>query len=96
MVLHKGSPQAVASETHAFLKLLLHYLTNLNFYIRISHKQDKRIEEGDVFGHLIRRGGRLEEGANRVLGKCPVCGGELSVARLECPNCDTALEGTSR
>jgi hypothetical protein len=30
----------------------------------------------------------------QVLGSCPVCGGELEVARLHCPTCDTAIEGT--
>jgi len=29
----------------------------------------------------------------QVIGKCPVCGDELSVSRLHCRNCDTALEG---
>ena len=28
-----------------------------------------------------------------VIGKCPVCGDTLSVARLHCRNCDSALEG---
>lgn len=28
-----------------------------------------------------------------VIGKCPVCGEPLSVARLYCRNCDSALEG---
>ena len=28
-----------------------------------------------------------------VIGKCPVCGEPLSVARLHCRNCDTAVEG---
>jgi hypothetical protein len=30
---------------------------------------------------------------NLVLGKCPVCGEELTVTRLHCPNCDTTIEG---
>ena len=42
---------------------------------------------------LMRRGAKLEEGMNQVLGRCPVCGEELSVTRLECPSCATALEG---
>ena len=29
----------------------------------------------------------------QVIGKCPVCGDELTVSRLHCRNCDTALEG---
>ena len=49
-----------------------------------------------MFGHLVRRGRRLEEEANQVLGRCPVCGEELSVTRLECASCDTALEGHFR
>ncbi len=28
-----------------------------------------------------------------VVGKCPVCGDELTVSRLHCRNCDSALEG---
>jgi hypothetical protein len=28
-----------------------------------------------------------------VIGKCPVCGDDLAVTRLHCPNCDSALEG---
>jgi hypothetical protein len=29
----------------------------------------------------------------QVIGKCPICGGELTVTRLHCRNCDSALEG---
>ena len=29
----------------------------------------------------------------QVLGSCPVCGGELEVARLHCSTCDTGIEG---
>ena len=46
-----------------------------------------------MFERLMRRGGGVGEEAKRVLGRCPVCGEGLSVTRLECPNCDTALEG---
>ena len=28
-----------------------------------------------------------------VIGKCPVCGDTLTVVRLHCRNCDSALEG---
>lgn len=28
-----------------------------------------------------------------VVGKCPVCGDNLTVTRLHCRNCDSALEG---
>lgn len=28
-----------------------------------------------------------------LISKCPVCGGELTVTRLHCRECDTALEG---
>ena len=31
-----------------------------------------------------------------VLGQCPVCGNELSVTRLHCQACDTAIEGRFR
>lgn len=30
---------------------------------------------------------------HQVIGTCPVCAGELHVARLHCPTCDTAIEG---
>lgn len=29
----------------------------------------------------------------RVLGQCPACGGSLTVRRLQCTDCDIALEG---
>ncbi len=28
-----------------------------------------------------------------VVGKCPICGDDLTVTRLHCRNCDSALEG---
>ena len=31
-----------------------------------------------------------------VIGRCPVCGDELMVTRLQCQQCDTALEGRFR
>ncbi|UUV17254.1 DUF2089 domain-containing protein [Fusobacteria bacterium ZRK30] len=30
---------------------------------------------------------------NKLIGKCPVCTGELEVIKLTCRNCDTSLEG---
>lgn len=30
---------------------------------------------------------------HQVIGKCPVCGEELTVTRLHCRSCDSALEG---
>ncbi len=30
---------------------------------------------------------------NAMLQKCPVCGGELTITRLHCANCDTSIEG---
>ena len=30
---------------------------------------------------------------NTMLQKCPVCGGELTITRLHCADCDTSLEG---
>ena len=30
---------------------------------------------------------------NPVIGLCPICGHNLSVTRLHCRNCDSALEG---
>jgi hypothetical protein len=29
-----------------------------------------------------------------VLGRCPVCGGEMRVTRLRCHNCDSELSGS--
>lgn len=31
-----------------------------------------------------------------VLGRCPVCGDELAVSRLQCGTCETAIEGRFR
>jgi hypothetical protein len=31
--------------------------------------------------------------ANRLVNKCPVCGDDLEVVRLECQTCHTAIEG---
>lgn len=31
---------------------------------------------------------------NSLLTKCPVCGGELIVTRLQCPACETTIEGS--
>lgn len=31
-----------------------------------------------------------------VLGRCPVCAGELTVRRLQCASCETAIEGRFR
>ncbi len=28
-----------------------------------------------------------------LIGKCPICGDDLTVTRLQCRNCDSALEG---
>ncbi len=30
---------------------------------------------------------------NSILTKCPICGNELAVTRLYCPQCDTTIEG---
>lgn len=29
----------------------------------------------------------------KIVGRCPACGSELEVTRLQCFNCDTAIEG---
>ncbi len=31
---------------------------------------------------------------NPLLSKCPICGGDLVVTRLQCPSCDTTIEGS--
>jgi hypothetical protein len=30
---------------------------------------------------------------NKILSKCPVCGGDLAVTKLYCVNCNTSIEG---
>jgi hypothetical protein len=30
---------------------------------------------------------------NPMIGKCPVCSGELEVTRLQCPRCGTGIDG---
>jgi hypothetical protein len=30
---------------------------------------------------------------NRLLTRCPICGGEITVTRLHCGDCDTTFEG---
>lgn len=35
----------------------------------------------------------VEVAEHRLVGLCPVCGGKLQVRRLQCPQCDSALEG---
>jgi hypothetical protein len=34
-----------------------------------------------------------DETMNPIIGKCPVCGGELTVTRLECGHCGTDIGG---
>ncbi len=36
------------------------------------------------------------EGVKKVISRCPVCQGELTVARLKCEACDTVIENTFR
>ncbi len=31
--------------------------------------------------------------ARRMLGRCPVCNGKLDVVRMNCPSCNTSIEG---
>jgi hypothetical protein len=31
-----------------------------------------------------------------VIGRCPICGDELTVTRLHCPSCNTQIEGRFR
>jgi hypothetical protein len=40
--------------------------------------------------------GEVKVTTNRLVGKCPVCGGSLDITRLECRACSTALEGRFR
>jgi hypothetical protein len=38
-------------------------------------------------------GGREAAAAHQVLTRCPVCGDDLRIVRLECPACGSALQG---
>src|SRR5205807_1152567 len=40
-----------------------------------------------------RSGGRDSSAAHQVLTRCPVCGDDLHIVRLECPACGSALQG---
>jgi hypothetical protein len=46
-------------------------------------------DHGEVVGH-VEKGSSMPD----VLGRCPFCGEELQVARLHCPGCHTAIEGS--
>ena len=37
--------------------------------------------------------GREAMAAHQVLTRCPVCGDDLRIVRLECPSCGSALQG---
>lgn len=34
--------------------------------------------------------------ANKLLGKCPVCGDNLRITTLKCPHCQTSINGNFR
>ncbi|MDI3546692.1 MAG: hypothetical protein PWR10_344 [Halanaerobiales bacterium] len=34
--------------------------------------------------------------ANKLLGKCPVCGDNLRITTLKCPSCQTSISGNFR
>src|SRR5207245_5915555 len=40
-----------------------------------------------------RGGGPDPRAAHQVLTRCPVCGDDLRIVRLECPACGSALQG---
>jgi hypothetical protein len=40
-----------------------------------------------------RGGGHDPRAAHQVLTRCPVCGDDLRIVRLECPACGSALQG---
>jgi hypothetical protein len=43
--------------------------------------------------YIVVVGGRNNNMANQVLGRCPVCEGELHVSELKCPKCGTIIKG---
>lgn len=42
-----------------------------------------------IYNHINLYKGNMKN----LLGKCPVCGENLTVTRLHCRNCDTTIEG---
>jgi hypothetical protein len=49
---------------------------------------------GDSNGLSVpRAAGRETRAAHQVLTRCPVCGDDLHIVRLECPACGSALQG---
>jgi len=44
-------------------------------------------------GSSAAPGGRDATAAHQVLTRCPVCGDDLRIVRLECPGCGSALHG---
>src|SRR3981189_678387 len=42
---------------------------------------------------VARAAGREPGAAQQVLTRCPVCGDDLAIVRLECPACGSALHG---
>src|ERR671922_251691 len=46
----------------------------------------------DFNGWAAARGAR-DAAAHQVLTRCPVCGDDLRIVRLECPACGSALQG---
>jgi hypothetical protein len=44
-------------------------------------------------GWSAPRGGHEPGAAHQVLTRCPVCGDDLRIVRLECPACGSALQG---
>ena len=48
----------------------------------------------DFFGWSVpRTQGREAAAAHQVLTRCPVCGDDLHIVRLECTTCGSALQG---
>jgi len=47
----------------------------------------------DFNGWNAPPGGRDAAAAHQVLTRCPVCGDDLRIVRLECPACGSALHG---
>jgi hypothetical protein len=64
-------------------------LTNINTALNFLNMT---VSEFNGWGGA-RGGGRENQAAHQVLTRCPVCGDDLRIVRLECQACGSALQG---
>jgi hypothetical protein len=65
-------------------------LTNINAAINFLNMS---MSEFNGWGGARGGGGRDNQAAHQVLTRCPVCGDDLRIVRLECQACGSALQG---